>query len=33
MKKKFSVEPIVSLLKQPEVGVPLAELIRKAEVG
>ena len=30
MKKKFSVEQIVSVLKQAEVGVPVAELIRKA---
>ena len=29
MKKKFSVEQIVSVLKQAEVGVPIAELIRK----
>jgi hypothetical protein len=29
MKKKFSVEQIVSVLKQSEVGVPVAELIRK----
>jgi hypothetical protein len=29
MKKKFSVEQIVSVLKQAEVGVPVAESIRK----
>ena len=29
MKKKFSVEQIASVLKQAEVGVPIAELIRK----
>ena len=29
MKKKFSVEQIVSVLKQAEVGVPIAELIRR----
>ena len=29
MKKKFSVEQILSVLKQAEVGVPIAELIRK----
>lgn len=29
MKKKFSVEHIVGVLKQAEVGVPIAELIRK----
>lgn len=29
MKKKFSVEQIVSVLKQAEVGVPITELIRK----
>ena len=29
MKKKFSVEQIVGVLKQAEVGVPVAELIRK----
>jgi putative transposase len=32
MKKKFSVEQIVSVLKQAEVGVPIAELIRKAGI-
>ncbi|MDE3201949.1 MAG: hypothetical protein KGN79_13625 [Acidobacteriota bacterium] len=31
LKKKFSVEQIVGVLKQAEVGVPVAELIRKAE--
>jgi hypothetical protein len=29
VKKKFSVEQIVSVLKQAEVGVPVAELIRE----
>ena len=29
MKKKFSVEQILSVLKQAEVGVPIAKLIRK----
>ena len=29
MKKKFSVEQIVSVLKQAEAGVPIEELIRK----
>jgi len=29
MKKKFSVEQIVSVLKQAEVGVPVVEQIRK----
>ncbi len=29
MKKKFAVEQIVSVLKQAEVGVPIAELILK----
>ena len=33
MKKKFSVEQIVSVLKQSEVGVPVAELIRKVEIS
>ena len=32
MKKKFSVEQIVGVLKQAEVGVPIAELIRKVGV-
>jgi hypothetical protein len=29
-KKRFSVEQIVSVLKQAQVGVPVAEVIRKA---
>ena len=29
MKKKFPVEQIVSVLKHAEMGVPIAELIRK----
>ncbi len=33
MKKDFSVEQIVSVLKQAEVGVPIAELICKAGVS
>jgi hypothetical protein len=32
MKKKFSVEQIVGVLKQAEVGVPIAELIRKVGI-
>ena len=31
-KKKFSVEQIVGVLKQAEVGVPVAELIRKVGI-
>ena len=30
--KQFSGEQIVSVLKQAEVGVPVAELIRKARI-
>jgi len=33
MKKKFSVEQIVSVLKRAEVGVPIAELIRKVGIS
>ena len=33
MKKKFSVERIVSVLEQSEVGVPMAELIRKVGIS
>jgi putative transposase len=33
MKKKFSVEQIVSVLKQAEVGVPIVELIRKVGIS
>ena len=33
MKKKFSIEQIVSVLKQAEVGVPIAELIRKVGIS
>jgi putative transposase len=33
MKEKFSVEQIVSVLKQAEVGVPIAELIRKVGIS
>jgi putative transposase len=32
MKKKFSMEQIVSVLKQSEVGVPVSELIRKVGI-
>jgi hypothetical protein len=32
-KKRFSLEQIVGVLKQPEVGVPVAELIRKAGIS
>jgi putative transposase len=31
--KNFSVEQIVSVLKQAEVGVPIAELIRKVGIS
>ncbi len=31
--KKFSVEQIVGVLKQAEVGVPVAELIRKVGIS
>jgi putative transposase len=32
-KRRFSVEQIVGVLKQAEVGVPLAELIRKVGIS
>jgi putative transposase len=32
-KKRFSVEQIVAVLKQAEVGVPVAELIRKVGIS
>jgi len=32
-RKRFSVEQIVGVLKQAEVGVPVAELIRKAGIS
>lgn len=32
MKKKFSVEQIVSVLKQAEVGIPIVELIQKVGI-
>jgi putative transposase len=32
-KKRFSVEQIVGVLKQAEVGVPVVELIRKAGIS
>lgn len=32
-RKRFSVEQIVGLLKQAEVGVPVAEVIRKAGIA
>jgi putative transposase len=33
MKKKFSVEQIVGVLKQGEVGVPVADLIRNVGIS
>ena len=33
MKKRFSVEQIVGVLKQAEVSVPVAEVIRKAGIS
>ena len=32
-KKRFSVEQIVGILKQAEVGVPVAELVRKVGIS
>ncbi len=32
-KKRFSVEQIVGVLKQAEVGVPVVELIRKVGIS
>ena len=32
-KKRFSVEQMVGILKQAEVGVPVAEVIRKAGIS
>jgi len=32
-KKRFSVEQMIGVLKQAEVGVPVAELIRKAGIS
>lgn len=32
-KKRFSVEQIVEVLKQAEVGMPVAEVIRKAGIS
>jgi len=32
-KRRFSVEQIVGVLKQAEVGVPIAEVIRKAGIS
>lgn len=32
-KKRFSVEQIVGVLKQSELGVPVAEVIRKAGIS
>lgn len=32
-KKRFSVEQLVAVLKQAEVGVPVAELIRKVGIS
>jgi len=31
--KRFSVEQIVSVLKQAELGVPVAEMIRKVGIS
>ena len=32
-KKRFSVEQIIGMLKQAQVGVPIAEVIRKAAIS
>lgn len=32
-KKRFSVEQIVGVLRQAEVGVPITEVIRKAGIS
>ena len=32
-RKRFSVEQIVAVLKQAELGVPVAELIRQVEIS
>ena len=32
-KKRFSVEQIIGVLKQAQVGVPVAEVIRKAAIS
>lgn len=32
-KKRFSVEQMISVLKQAEAGVPVAEVIRKAGIS
>jgi putative transposase len=32
-KKRFSVEQIVGVLKQAEIGVPMAEVVRKARIS
>jgi DNA invertase Pin-like site-specific DNA recombinase len=32
-KKRFSVEQMIGVLKQAEVGVPVAEVIRKAGIS
>jgi putative transposase len=32
-KKRFSVEQMIGVLKQAEVGVPAAEVIRRAEIS
>jgi putative transposase len=32
-RKRFSVEQIVAILKQAEVGVPVADLIRQAGIS
>ena len=33
MKRRFSVEQIVAVLKQADLGLPVAELIRKAGIS
>ena len=33
MKKRFSVEQIVAVLKQAELGMPVAELIRRIGIS
>ena len=33
MKKRFSVEQIVAVLKQAELGLPVADLIRKVGIS
>jgi len=33
MKKRFSVEQIVAVLKQAELGLPVADLVRKIGIS